>query len=253
MITTIEEAFKILDNSKEGVPFDAIRFLYEHEPCKEITDKIVYALENAYNNSVYYDEREGVFYDTPLWYAVVAEKHISAELIGPVISLFVSSYEDWDFLNEQGGYLVGKMCEKLPTTAPEIFFRAIYQQVTQASSYPYLYLYDAILFINKEEHKDDLVSLLSAKNFKWFELYCDYLADIKLVEAKPMIRRIYEKTDDPAIKKELKQVLNRFNAEGDELETIRAFSQQRAAWDEHYKLYAESFTLKENDFNNLYN
>lgn len=253
MITTIQEAFSVLDNAKQGVPFEAIRFLYEHEPCKEITDKIVYALENAYNNSVYYDSNENVFFDTPLWYAVVAEKHISADLIAPVISLFTTCYEDWDFLNEQGGYLVGKICEKLPATAPEAFFKAIYQQVTQSSSFPYLYLYDALLFVDKETHTKDMVDLLTSKNFKWLELYCDYLADIKLLEAQPVIRRIYERMEEPAIKKELKQVLKRFSIEGEQLESIRAFSQQRAPWDEHYKLYEESFTLKENDFNNLYN
>ena len=71
---TRQEAYTRLEAFEEGVPFEAIRFLYEHEPDGEVLEKIRFALEHAFDADLYFDERTKRYYDAPLWYAIVAEQ-----------------------------------------------------------------------------------------------------------------------------------------------------------------------------------
>ena len=94
---SIDDAFVILDNFERGIPYEAIRYLREQKPSKKITSKIVHAIKNTYTG-FYYDEKKNYDAPTPLWYATVAEKHPSKDLIDPVINLF-STDDDLDAMD----------------------------------------------------------------------------------------------------------------------------------------------------------
>lgn len=116
---TIEEAFQTIERTKEGIPFEAIEYLYNHESTPEINEKIIFAVENAYNEEVYYDAEEDRYLNTALWYAIVAENHLSEALIDPVVKMLTNEEDEWDFLNEQGSFLVGLLAQKYPDTVAE--------------------------------------------------------------------------------------------------------------------------------------
>lgn len=48
---TFTDAISTLDTQKEGIPWDAIRFLYSLPPSAELKEKIIYALTHAYDDS----------------------------------------------------------------------------------------------------------------------------------------------------------------------------------------------------------
>lgn len=113
MSNSIKEAFLTIDRQKEGIPFEAIRFLYNHLPSRAIRKKIIYALKHAYDDT-YYDAEGDYYLPTPLWYAIIAEKHLSKKLVKQAIKLFTTTNDDWDFLDEQWMCLIGKLAEKYP-------------------------------------------------------------------------------------------------------------------------------------------
>jgi hypothetical protein len=139
-ITTIEEAFKEIEKKQERVPVEGIEFLYNHETNEKITNKLAFSLENAYNNAVYYDKASDYYHPTPLWYSIVAENHLSEELVQPIISLYTSAdSESWDFLNEQGQFLVGKICKELGQKATKPFLDAIEKHSIKEAQSPTLF------------------------------------------------------------------------------------------------------------------
>lgn len=121
----LQTAFATLEDFAEGIPFEAIAYLYDHEqPSEEINAKVLYWLEHAYDDIVTYDPETDRHSNAPLWYTIVAERYPSMELVERVIGLFnKEGDDDWDFLNEQGSYLVGLLCEILGDSATERFFR----------------------------------------------------------------------------------------------------------------------------------
>ena len=84
-MNAVNEAIQIIESTKEGIPFEAIEYLYNHESTPEITEKIIFALKNVYNEEVFYDAEDDRYWNTPLWYAIVAENYLSERLIDPVI------------------------------------------------------------------------------------------------------------------------------------------------------------------------
>lgn len=52
-INSKEEAFRILDTTRYGIPFDAIKYLYHYGKDEEILQKIIFSLEHAYDESVF--------------------------------------------------------------------------------------------------------------------------------------------------------------------------------------------------------
>ena len=114
MIQTIQEAITIIDNQVQGIPYEAIDFLRNHDTNSIISDKILYALANAYKGEAYYSDKFNIMMPTPLWYAVVAEKHLNQQMFEYVLELFTVE-EDWDLMNEQAVYLVGLLAKKYPS------------------------------------------------------------------------------------------------------------------------------------------
>jgi hypothetical protein len=189
MIQSIQDAFHVLDTQRLGIPFDAIEYLYEHPTDPAITEKIIFALKNAYNEDSYYDEADEFNMPTPLWYAIVAENHLSEALIEPAIELFCAENEDdWDFLNEQGEVLIGKLCEAYPDVAIPKILDTIERLAKQDSDAPYLYLSDFIYFIKSEEHKARLLEVYGIPTLDAVEIFSIKMAEMQIKEALPLVK-----------------------------------------------------------------
>jgi len=190
-IETVEAAFLEIDRSQERVPVEAIEFLQSQESNDVITQKIVFSLENAYNKDVYYNEVEDYYYPTPIWYAVVAEEHLSETLIQPIIQLFISEKEqDWDYLNEQGSVLAGKICEALGEKAVTPMLETIRDYSKIEDQYATLYLFDCLYYINKEKHLPIIFDILENDEYRWLEPFVIDLAHAQITETFDRLKEI---------------------------------------------------------------
>jgi len=192
-IETIEAAFSEIEKKQEQVPIEAIEFLHNCKTNKLITDKITFALENAYNDEVYYDKKDNYYYPTPLWYAIVAEEHLCEDLIQPIISLFITEAEDdWDYLDEQGSFLTGKLCEAFREKAVTPILETVREYSKLEVSYPTLFLFDCLYFIDKEKHLPIIFDILKNPEYTWLEPFIIDLAHIQLTETLERIKEIKE-------------------------------------------------------------
>ncbi len=194
MIETIKQAFEVLEHHFDGFPSDAIEFLYNQEPCDEIIDRAIFHLCNAYDENFYSDPyvTNGVL-STPLWFAIVAEKHHNERTIDPVIKLFTTTEDDWDFLNEQGEYLLGLLSEKYPDIVIPKCLDVADTLSDKNSDLPYLFLFDSLYFADAGKYKDILLKILSKDDFTWFEMLASRLAYLQIKEAIPIIRAKLDK------------------------------------------------------------
>ncbi len=78
-IKSTEQAFLILDTQERGVPFSAIKYLYNQPSSESLLNRIIFALLHAYDGT-YYDSHDYFYYFTPLWYAIVSENHLCPKL-----------------------------------------------------------------------------------------------------------------------------------------------------------------------------
>ncbi len=242
-MNTVTEAFEAIDNHREGIPFDAIEFLYNHPPNEEIERKIIFALTHTYDEKTYYDEEQDEQLSTPLWYAIVAENHLTESLIDPVIRLYTTVEWDWDYLDEQGSYLVGALGEKFPDLIAEKVLQAIEEQVANASNYPYLYLYDAFYFADVKKYKDRLLRLLADEGLYWISGLTYIFVDNQIKEAIPVIKQIQQRDDlDFITENELKALLEELETgKSDHPEPYLPYFKNRGYWKEHYQPFDKYF------------
>ena len=239
------EAFKILNSNKRGIPFAAIDYLYNLPFDQEIEQKIIFHLENAYN------DRASMFMEndlasTALWYAILAESHGSEKIVPALLKLFTTpDTPDWDFLDEQGLYLTGKITAYYPQTV-ELFLDAIEDQVTKKSNAPYLFLYDAVYHANELNHGARIAALLENPDTGWRELLAVHAAEAKLLSSKPALEKLVESyqkftqpgTNDYQSRKEFEYALGILNGEHP---GSAPFFKQRAPWRMHYEQMAHLF------------
>lgn len=255
MIKNIDEAFRIIESIKKAIPYEAIKYLQEQPVNKKITDKIVYSLEHAYDNDVYFDADEDVVYSTPLWYAIVAEKHISEELINPIIELYTIIDYGWDFLEEECGYLVGLISEKYPDTASEKILNAIENQIDKRSESSYLYLFDVLYFADLNKYKEKILHILQKENFKWIDAYLNPIADLQIKEAIPIIEKLLQREYEQAfVVEELKYALERLKTGRNDYPSLsKPYCYTRENWINYYKklerdFFSPSFDDEEDNF-----
>ena len=192
-ISTIEEAFKEIEKKQEFVPIEAIEFLYNHEQNEKITNKIVFSLENAYNDNVYFDKTEDYFYPTPLWYSIVAENHLSEELVHPIISLYTSTdTKDWDYLNEQGIFLVGKISKKLREKATKPFLDTIEKYSKSNAQHPTLFLHECLFFVDHLNDLPQILRILENEDYIWIDSFAIHLAHAEMIAVLPRLKEILD-------------------------------------------------------------
>lgn len=214
MIQTTQEAFTILDTQKEGFPFEAIRYLYDQPNTNEITQKIISVLSHAYDET-YYNAQEDWYYPTPLWYAIIAENHLSEQLIDAIISLFtIPETEDWDFLNEQGQYVLGALAQRYPDTVMQQVMVAIDNCMANKSESPYLFLFDAFCYIDAQKYKSWFLQTIDHQDMFWIEMFIEHVGALQFDKAIPGIQSI---------------------------PIMMPYHQQREDWETHYQHYEDSF------------
>lgn len=150
-IKSVEEAFQVIEETKYRIPFDAIRYLREQPPSPPIKKKILFALVHAYDGT-YYKKEEDYWYAAPLWYMVAAETHLEPDFMDPVIALFTTTDDDWDFISEQGAYLIGELTEKYPERMARKVMHAVDVCVDEGSEGPYVFLFEAFYYFDREKH-----------------------------------------------------------------------------------------------------
>ena len=247
MINSLQDAFHLLDEQKYGIPLEAIEYLKNQPTSKEITEKVVFALRNAYKKGVYYDDND-YWMPTPLWYSIVAESHLSQDLVDPTIKLFTTTNDDWDFLNEQGMYLLGKLAEKYGDEVIIKVRKVVDDVVAKGSDLPYLFLFDVFYFADIEKYKSWMLDTLK-KEFFWDENFSVVIAELKIKEAIPILKERLKKIKDPQfIRSEFEYAL-KILEKGSFLsdDEGKPYCATRGDWKVHYKRFENRF--KEDDEN----
>ncbi len=231
---SLNQAISAIESQKEGIPFEAIKYLYNQPPSKKLLDKIIFALKHAYDDT-YYNEEEDFCYCTPLWYAVVAEQYICQELIEPVVSLFTTTYDDWDFLNEQGEYLVGKLAAKYPDLMLEKVVEAINKLVKEKSELAYLFLFDAFYYADADKYKDWFLTTLKDDGLYWKDMFAHHVARLQIKEALPVIEELLKKEEGGHSEIEFAEALEQLETGASKYpDADRPFCQTRSGWEKHY-------------------
>ena len=255
---TKKEALAVLHSQTTGVPFEALELLMNLPYDEEIENKIIFHLDNAY------DERVSMLNKSlpnlPLWYAILAEVHSSQKMVPSVINLFTTADSpDWDLLDEQGLFLVGMLSERYPETVAS-FLDAIEKQVANKSNAPYLFLYDCIYFAKDEIHSEQISRLMNNPDTGWIPLLAVHVAETRLTSCRDGVIRLLEKflpftqkgTNENLIREELQYALELFD---DATHTPACYFHQRGNWNTHYKnaeeIFAEENPMLANLFNNV--
>ena len=252
------EALAILNSQPEGIPFEALEFLMALPYDEDIEDKIIFHLNNAYDERILMLNKS--LPNLPLWYAILAEIHSSRRIVPSVINLFTTADSpDWDLLDEQGLYLVGMLADKYPETI-EAFLDAIEKQVSKKSNAPYLFLYDSIYFADDQTHGTHIASLLLNPDTGWKPLLAVHVAERRLQSCKGEVEKLHQEflpfiqkgTNENLIREELQYALELFD---DETHKPGCYFHQRDDWKSHYKsaeqLFKDENPMLANIFNNV--
>jgi len=255
---TKKEAIAILHSQTIGVPFEALEFLMDLPYDEEIESKIIFHLDNAYNERINTLNRS--LPNLPLWYAILAEVHCSQKIVPSVINLFTTpDSPDWDLLDEQGLYLVGILSERYPETIA-IFLDAIEKAVSKKSNAPYLFLYDCIYFAKDEIHGGQISRLLNHPDTGWKPLLAVHVAEARLLSCREDVNKLHElflpftqkETNENLIREELQYALELFD---DEEHAQGCYCHQRGNWNIHYKsaeaIFADENPMLAKSFSNV--
>lgn len=178
-ITTKKQAFEALKTEQDQMPREAIQFLYDHAPDPDITQQIIAAFKLALNQMENYDRDRHFLKPHPIWYAIVAEAHLSEALLDAIIDVGRSEEELSDLFWEQVVYLVGALCDQYPDLATERFLEAILEAAakegTLATHYPLLYFSTCISYC-QEKHYPIIRQILSCKEAHFLDTLCGHIA-----------------------------------------------------------------------------
>ncbi|MBK7408449.1 MAG: hypothetical protein IPJ40_10540 [Saprospirales bacterium] len=205
---TKQEAIARLEAFEEGIPFDAIRVLYDHEPDPEIVEKVQFALEHAFDRDLYYDDHLEMYCDAPCWYAIVAENHLDIAYLDPLIRIFTEPEEEYDFLFDQAGFVLEKMFDHFGEAAVRPAMEAIDRMVEEGSDTPWLYLLTCLPYADIS-YADQVISWLENPGTYWKEPLIVHLATAPQFSASlPVLRRLqgeYEEEFSGLPKKDFKR------------------------------------------------
>ena len=233
MIKTVEEAFQVLDTQAVGIPYDAIEFLRNQGTTPLMTQKLVHGLSNAYNGEVFYSQKDQVMLPAPLWYAVVAEKHLTKELFTPVLNLFTVE-EDWDLMNEQGVLLVGLLGEKFTGAFVDSVLDFVEENIKENNKKPYLLAFEALYFA-QDNQMERIYSLLNREHFHWVDHYIRILGDLQREDSLPVFKSLVSFFEGKHALVELNYYIEILEGKHPEFEAGIPFSKMRGEdWRAHY-------------------
>ncbi|MEZ4825779.1 MAG: hypothetical protein R3C61_05710 [Bacteroidia bacterium] len=195
---SIEEAFAVLDYTEDLLPEAAIEFLQQQPTSPEIIDKIVFMISNAFNSELFEgeysaeSETSGLSQEAPLWYAIVAENHLTPELTPALTSALLPNKtedSDWDWFNEQLFYLMGTLASKYPETVPLMVLEKVEEELKKPKPNEFLFfVFDAFYALDLTVYGDRLLKILKNPKTSGAEMLGGILADINYKEALPAIR-----------------------------------------------------------------
>jgi len=229
-ITSKQQAFDLLENSGETMPCEAIKYLYDHEPDEEILQKIIYHLNNGYDWDMLNDDN----INDALWYAIVAENHLDLRFVDALITLFSKpEYIDLDYLNEQALYLTGLLCEKFGEDAAKKIIDIIAKKVKENAFHNYLFLADALYFLDKEKYSETVLRLLDNADCPSIDFLVSEIASAGFTNILPRVKELItifkeNKAPDYKIKQLEEAILYSNNDFG------KPYFKTRSDWEQHY-------------------
>lgn len=175
---SLKDAFQMLDVPTEYIPYSAIRYLQEQPTTKEIEYKLLSTLKHINNSS-----------GTPLYYAIVAENHLSKALIDPLIAFFTTEVNfTWELMEEQAIYVLQMLSIKYPDIVMQKVTAALDVILNKDIDAYYLYLFDLFPFFDKKKCTSWFIKTMQ----KQFELSDVFLRDVMYLgipETIPHIRK----------------------------------------------------------------
>jgi len=214
-IQTISDAIRDLEQGAvEGYsPDKAIRFLKDQTFNDEIDDRISWAIREANNPDHFYNEETDEWLMTPLYYAWIAEEHLSEKLVKALIHYATTTYEGKFLeLEEQLRFLAGKLGAFYPETIPPRFLKVFRRQAIRQSDKTYEILLQALYFIDKNQYHQELLEILNlGERTEYWDIYVDVLSHLQLMEALPKVEEIYDKNEGvPFLFDSKEEVVKRF-------------------------------------------
>ncbi len=192
-VTTKEQAFEILRTQQYGIPFEAIEFLYNHEPDEEIVAKILEAMKLTYTD-FYYDEDLDEDMNTPLWYMIVAENHLDSSYLDPLIQIIALDVDiRTEPIEDQVAFLIGALCEKYGQGTVEHILNAIEKMVIADSEEPYFFLFDCLYYADEQKHFEQIRRILTQPNNIHIEEWSMKLGDCQFTSFIPSLRKQIKK------------------------------------------------------------
>ena len=234
MIQSIEQAFEILDTQVTGIPYEAIDFLRNQENTKDLTKKLVFALKNSYNGEAYYSDEHRIMLPTPLWYSIVAEKHLSEDLFEPLLELFTVE-EDWDLMNEQAVYLVGLLAKKFPEKMVAVVLDFIEENIKSDNKKPYIYCFEALYYATDKQF-NRIYSILEKENFHWVDHYIRVLGDLQRDDTLQKFKEILPQFKGKHTAVELQYYIDVLEGKVSDFQKGTPFCEMRdPEWKNHYQ------------------
>jgi hypothetical protein len=214
MITSIEQAINILVESKKEIPYDAIKFLYNHPKDQKISDAIIYYIERAYEHE---ESFEDIPFDvnTPLWFSIVAENHLSEDLLMPVARIFRSDNYFNDYLQEQGLILIEKLFEKFPSTTTVKAFELTKVLVEFNADLPYASLFNCFRYIDIKKEQIWFEKTIQNPLLICYDYFIEKLADIRYKEFLPLLKEMKEKITSNYLLDQINDAIDRLESEID--------------------------------------
>jgi len=235
---TVQEAFNDLDHygADHYFPAKAIEFLQNHPTTQTIEDRIARAIREVHNPEYFYISELDKWLIAPLYYAIVAEEHLTEKVVKAVIH-FVTFGHDNEFepFEEQIYFLAGKLGYTFPGSIPPSFLNVIERQVKRKSNSNYEVLYDALLYIDPHTYKDQLLSLLELhERFNGtLCIYVELLACIGLTSALPKVEYLVELYGSDFLM-DHEETMAIFNKTMDPEVINGSIFESRAHWKAHY-------------------
>ncbi|MBI9059399.1 SEC-C domain-containing protein [Labilibaculum sp. DW002] len=244
MIRSTKHAFDTIDTQLKGIPYEAIDFLRNQESNKDISEKLVYALKNAYNGEAFYSDEYRMMMPAPLWYCVVAEKHLSTDLIAPLLDLF-NVEEDWDLLNEQAVYLVGLLAREYPEKCVSAVLDFIEENIKEDNKKPYIYCFEA-LYYALENQFNRIHAILEKENFHWVDHYVRVLGDLMREDTLAKFKSMRSKFEGKHTAIELQYYIDVMEGKVNDFQKGSAFCEMRdPEWKNHYQHMEHIFASAE--------
>lgn len=230
---SLDAAFAQIEGGELDPPTKAVEYLRKHPTDERIIEKIIFYFENAY-----VEDKSGMWSQAPLWYSFVAEKHLDIRLVEAVTCLYKIDGGGGDFLNEQGSYLTGALCEKFGDAAVSKFMAYIESEVACKSKRSYQFMFDCVHYADLKQYKERILNFLHQDPY-WVDVLISDIGHLQIKEAIPIFRKMMaEESEGSHTLIELKEAL-------EELETgvckypsvSKSWFKQRPDWRNYGHLF----------------